>query len=581
MKHPTKPGTYGIITAISPAWFIEFKILYQSIQKIADIPISVVGLDLLDEQKQHIRKTRSVELIEIEEEKLNEFKKLGAHWKPYYKPYYMLQSPYDYTLWIDADAVVLKELDEIFAKINDGIFFTTDYFAPETCLNDSRLYEEYSAPVPLEHENIAINTGVLGYHFPRDKHIFEKWFKNVNIVNKNPHLKNYIKLYDQGVFIWTMRETGNIGDIHTDPKYNYPAKRNLYEYHENKFDYDYKWPSPDMPKMGGDIIDNIKLDNPNAVIAHFAGRPKLSDLIKINSSQSVVYRQRLINAPVNKIFCVGMERCGTHTLAEVVRRSSEKGNWRETNIGLHRKPTTWIRHEHNPSLAKEAWLKFNNQKFQSGNLHRKLVKYKREDCNLLFEADHRLSFFINEIYASLEGNAKFIMLLRDPVSLIRSRLMNFTMWPDFNCKYPGFYQMDMAKLQHTFGHGSTSQNEYRIRPPNHLKLDIIDMHLWEITTTINTAMNSLKSVDKENFKIWYVEDLNPTSIMDFIGKEYINHALCKDALKTKFGSNIDTQSQFTVDWINNLITKNKIKIYDTFNECLNSHDLPIKKNRII
>ena len=74
--------------------------------------------------------------------------------------------------------------------------------------------------------------------------IFEKWFKNVNIVNKNPHLKNYIKLYDQGVFIWTMRETGNIGDIHTDPKYNYPAKRNLYEYHENKFDYDYKWDNP-------------------------------------------------------------------------------------------------------------------------------------------------------------------------------------------------------------------------------------------------------------------------------------------------------------------------------------------------
>ena len=69
--------------------------------------------------------------------------------------------------------------------------------------------------------------------------------------------------------------------------------------------------------------------------------------------------------------------------------------------------------------------------------------------------------------------------------------------------------------------------------------------------------------------------------MDFIGKEYINHALCKDALKTKFGSSIDTQSQFTIDWIDNLIAENKIKIYDAFNKCLDSHNLPIKKNKII
>jgi len=378
-----------------------------------------------------------------------------------------------------------------------------------------------------------------------------------------------------------MREIGDIGGINVDPKYNYPAKRNLYEYHENEYDNDYRWPSPDIPRMGGNIIDNIKLDNPNAVIAHFAGRPKLSDLIKINSPQSTVYRQRLINKPVNKIFCVGMERCGTHTLAEVIRRSSEKGNWRETNIGLHRKPTTWIRHEHNPSLAKEAWSKFKGQSPKFNSFNRKLVKYQREDCNLLFEADHRLSFFINDIYKSLDGNVKFIMLLRDPINLIRSRLMNFTMWPDFNCKYPGFYQMDMSNLQHTFGHGSTSQNEYRIRPDNHLQLNIVDMHLWEITTTIDIVMNNLKSVDKENYKIWYIENLDPTSIMNFVGKEYINHVLCKNALKTKFGSSINTQSQLTIDWINDLIAENKIKIYDTFNKCLNSHGLPIKKNKII
>ena len=580
MKHPTKIGTYGIVTAISSEWFTEFKMLYQSIQKIADIHISVIGLDLLDEQKQYIEKIQSVKLIEIKEDKLNEFKKLGEHWRPYYKPYYMLQSPYDYTLWIDADAIVLEELDEIFAKINDGIFFTADYFAPQTCLNDPRLYEEYSAPVPSEHENIAINTGVLGYRFPRDKHIFEKWLKNVDIVNKNPHLKNYIKLYDQGVFIWTMREMGSIGKINVDLKYNCPAKRNLYEYDEDENDY--KWPSPNTPRMGGDIFDNIKLDNPGAVIVHFAGKPKLSDLIEINNHHSIVNRQRLINKPVNRVFCVGMERCGTHTLAEIIRRSSEKDKWRNTSTGLHRKPMAWIRHEHNPSLAKEAWLKFNKHHSKFDNFNCKLAKYKREDCNFLFEADHRLSFFIDDIYKELNGDAKFVVLLRNPIDLIRSRLMNFTMWPNFNFKYPGFYQMDMSKLRHTFGDGPSFQNEYRIKPDNYVELDIIDMHLWEITTTINVIMDNLKPIDEKNFKIWYVEDLDPALIVNFVGKEYMSHALCKEALKIHYGSsNINTQSESTVDWINDLVVENKIKIYDTFNECLNLHGLPIKKNKII
>ena len=569
------PGSYGILTAISPEWFTEYKILYDSIRKLSDISIAVMGLELPKEQKDYIAKQKHTIQIHYKIDEYNRLKQMGPRWRQWCKPEYMLQSPFDNTLWIDADAVVVRDFDEIFEKINQGLFFTRDHFAPITCLNDKELYEQHPVPESEEHDQIAINSGVFGYSKERDNYILEAWHKNVEIVKNNPGLKNYIRLYDQGVLIWTLRQLELIENVNSDYRFNCPAKRNVYEYHmpsHNPDGADYKWYGEEEG-MGGDLIDNIKYDNPNAVIVHFAGIPKLSNLLEINN-QHVLRHKKIIEtrpngngvgAKTERVFCVGLERCGTHTIAEAIRKSCDDPN----THGMAKRPISWVRHESRPALAYEAFLKYTGQDYKTEDFIQKFEKYSRDDCSLVYESNHRLSFFIDDLNEAFP-DCKFIIMIRNPVKLIRSRLFNFILWAKKFETLPGCYQLDLYQLGPKNIRGSKTQSMHRIIPKESTHYDLIDLHIWEIKETINTIVSNLKNIEESRYKIWDINKINFADIPKFINPAkgiLLNPGKCVEAGQRKYGKKLNFCSENTTNWIEDLIKENTIKIYKETREC--------------
>ncbi len=563
-------GSYAILTALSSNIFSDFVVFCDSVRRIGDYPIYAVSLELTDEQKSFLITKYDIKIIELTSEQLTHYQTFDKNWKQWYKPaYFQFVEHIDYVLWIDADTVVLKDLAPLFIKASEQFFVMQDYFAPKTCINDDKLYDEFK--LSISNKDIALNSGVIGCSPKRDSQVIGLWLEKVKILHDRTELRPYVKLYDQGCLLWALHELNMIDNILDIKKWNYPAKRNIYEYclpNVNQLNGDHIWPTKEGPQVGGDTIQCITMDNQNAVIAHFAGLPKLSQLCVLNNKSTIAYfRHKRGPRNIGRVFVVGLERCGTHTIAEVLRRSC--------NVEC------CVRHEHLPTLSHEAMLKYSGQYYKTPDFIRRLEFYSRLDCGLVAEANHRLSYFIDDIQTCLNGQCKFILMLRNPIELIRSRLYNFSIWPQFIHRFPLCYQLDIAKLRTVFSDGSPWQNVFRICPDN-FDVDPIDMHLWEISYTLRLALSQLKSLPKSSWEVFWLEYINQsaTRLVQFVGNSTLSLGVANEIMKVKYGGKLCYHSPETVKWIDDAVNRNAIHIYKTISEVLKEFDMHIPFNGI-
>lgn len=566
-------GLYVILTALSPNMWDDYLVFYDSIRMLSNIRIIVVCVELKNDHVEYLKQQINVTPIIINQSEFDDYKAMGAHWRQWHKPIYINKciddiSP-DYILWIDVDAVILKPLDPIFKSMSKQFFATQDYFAPETTLNDQKLYEKYNCPVDdIAKEKISLNSGVVGLDVKRDKYILDKWCEKIEILHGDEEGREWTKLFDQGALLWALRELDLLHLIQPVIEFNYPAIKNPYELvtpSKNNDKADYIWPDENT-QIGGDIINNIKIDNPDAIIAHYAGLPKISHLCKIDHDYSLTYinHKRGAASRRQRLFCVGLERCGTHTIAEMVRKSSIVENW--------------VRHEHRPCLAKEALMKFQGDDYKTDEFKSRMELYRRQDCMLICESNHRLGFFIDDINEATDGQAKFILMIRNPIDLIKSRLCNFTMWPDYIDNYPGFYQFDYFELQHTFGSGSVDQNEYRIVHPEYLDSEIIDLHLWEISETLNYILDSLNKLSRDRYQIILLDSIQTsyTQILKLTNNTMLNHKKLKSLSKIAFGKHLDFKREQTTQWIDEYTSQHRNKIFNTICEIFRKYRVQLE-----
>jgi len=570
------PGKYIILTAVSDNMWDDYLVFYESIRRFTDLSVIVTALEISDEHKKILSNQINVVVLDFDPEEFKTFKTIGGHWCQWFKPFYIKKCIEDiepqFILWIDVDTVILQPLDVIFKEIADKFVVIRDYFAPETTINDPKLYKKYKCDVDdLEKNRAALNSGVLGFNVERDRYILDLWIEKVDILLNDIEAREWVRLFDQGALLWAMRELDILHLIKTSSDepgieaWNYPAKRNVYESTEK---YDYLWPGKD-DQIGGDLINNIRLDNPRAVIAHYAGLLKLSHLCEINSRHSIKALQCKPQAsqPTQKLFCVGLERCGTHSFAEIIRRSTVV--------------ESWVRHEHRPCLAEDAFTKFQmqeqEQEFMTEDLNNRLALYRRSDCKLVCESNHRLSFFIKEINEATNGTSKFVLLLRNPLDLIASRLYNFALWPGFSDKYPGFYQFSIYELRQKFGDGSSDQNIFRIRHSGYLDSDIIDLHLWEINKTLDVALKQLRSLRDDQYRIVWLEDIRNwhKEITQLINPSYFQIKNMRAVCNTKYGEHVSVKTEIK-EWANELIINNRVKILTLFAATLHKHGVPLE-----
>lgn len=559
----------AIITTFTQDFWKDFVVCYDSIKRVTGIPIYVAPLEF-DQEHRAMLKELDVEIIEFAEPEIKQmkldFEERWVQWSKAYLIRRMIEiARKELVLWLDVDLVVLDSLDPIFERMEEDFVVINDYFAPKACLNDEELYKIHPAPIPECQKESAINSGVLGFKLPRDEYILDSWLANTKKVIDNPNLQKFIRLYDQGVLLWTMRDLKIIDKALPYSLWNHKAKRNCYEYStksaKDSVPPNFRWPEPKIPRMGGDIIDEVQLDNPGVTIAHFAGLPKLWQLTEVDHPKTKLYAsQKFEGKERSRVFCVGLERCGTHTIAEAIRRSVIC--------------ESWVRHEFDPVLAREVELKMTGQKYWTPTLSDRMKLYNRRDTFVVCESNHRLGFFVPELASEVTGS-RFLLLLRDPISLLRSRFRNYSFWARHIERFPEDYTDGFQSVADRFDNGSVDQNSYRIRPMDggFEQMEPAQMHAWEIITTLRYTLNDLKQIDPAYYSITWIENVhNKPETVERLMPGKMDMLKFNKWVRTRFGMSFHTNKKVN-DWIEDQINKYSSEYVDQFLDILREYDI--------
>ena len=559
----------AVITAFTRDFLDQFKLFISSLRHHNKIPVIALIYEDDNQNKINVNKYECIGERLCQQE-ADAFTASGDRWIQWHKAdiiqKIVTKYELDMALWLDCDTIITSDISPIFDHIHESFTVVNDYFAPLTTLNKPQLYDV--CPSANHVEERPLNSGVVGFYFPRDAHILTKWSLLSNLAVKDTSIRQQISLYDQGTLIWALKELDLLDQVIDRPEWNYAAKRNAYEANPSP-----KWPIGPQT-MGGDLFAQIGYDNPGAVVVHYAGYPKLTDLLIHNHNRSTQHNKRrnaTLKISDQKIFVVGLERAGTHTLSEVLRRSA--------------KQTSWIRHEANlpfdhlnVDLCKAALAKYQNTDYDyQGYIDKRIKYYDRQDVNIVSDSNHRLAFFVEDLKSSLP-ESKFILSLRSPLSLIRSRLLNFSVWSDLIHKYPLEYQMDLFKIHTHFKDGSYGQNAYRLRPldtdVHDWAIDIIGMHVWEVTTTIRTVMNQFVKMSSSDYCIVWIDDL-PSELprlKTICGQKYFDYDMINEHAHRKYGKSSEVSIP-TLRWISQAIQDNTDLILSEFNKVLSECDI--------
>jgi lipopolysaccharide biosynthesis glycosyltransferase len=500
---------------------VEFKVLYESIKRIDDTPIYVTpirfdsdGLKRLEEFEVNIVK------YELNEEIIQSFGKLWGLWtKPYYIRNLAASIKEDNVLWMDVDTFIANPLDPIFRAVEEDFVVVHDYFCATYPLNDPELYNLVGIEIdekPDKHANL--NSGVLGFNKKRDMHILDKWLNNTELIEKNVEIRKHVRFHDQGVLLWTMHEMGMIHKIRHELSWNHPASRNAYEEGMSSK----RWPSPDIERMGGDLIDEMKLDNRRAIVAHFAGPQKLHRLIK--TDDNVTKFKTSGKQKTVRIFCVGMERCGTRTIAEMLRRACF--------------PSSWVRHEYKEPLTEEVELKLRNANFWSKKFKERLMLYNRDDVALVSDSNHWLGYFIDEI-SQIVKDSKFIVILRDPVEQFKSKLRVGSVNPRFFGQYPDGYQSNILAARSVGGSVYEKSRPKHASPLISAENWVVETQAWEMIESQKRVFNSISKLPENRRLIVRLENIEHSfADIERITEGHVRQAECKKWARYKFGQSM-------------------------------------------
>lgn len=543
----------AIVTAVSSNMWHDYLVFYDSIRRHHDYHIYIVGIELTNWQINALKEHINITVLPLSPDIVAVYKASAVHWCQWYKPYYydMIPDGHRTLLWLDVDIVILGSVDPIFEIAERRFVVMADYFAPKTCLNSPELYKKFQIDVPKEKSHIALNSGVVGFQPERDRRILKLWKRKSGLALSDKEVQSWIALFDQGCLLWALHELELTNLITPKKAWNHPAKKNPYELVSDSTKSGTMvpmWSVGNNIYSSDDLIANIRTDNPGAVVAHFAGLPKLTHLCDVNNQNSITYvRHRHGVREVRRTFIVGLERAGIQNMTNILRQSCSA--------------ECWVRHGLKPTMAAEAQALHHQTEYQTHEFLERLETYARKDCGFVCEGNKNLTYFINDIQKQLDGTARFIVMLRDPASLIRSRFLNFVTWPDQLYKTPRYYQTEYREYMQ-LGR-DTSNNYYRLKPHDNQDRDLIDLHIWEVEHQLKTLARTFNDMSPNLYKYVWVEDIRSEIpyLSQFSGGTYIDPDTADKVARQKHGVGLKLCSQETLEWVESQIENKLAEIY--------------------
>ena len=129
-------------------------------------------------------------------------------WPLWICPLLIRAAPANDVFWLDCDLVVLRGLDELFAKLHDGPVFTPENKAPELTANAPSLYRYLPIERRFDPNVPAVNGGVSGWRRGRDDAALGAYVRPVAAAARDRSVRDAISWHDQGALIWAIQSLG-------------------------------------------------------------------------------------------------------------------------------------------------------------------------------------------------------------------------------------------------------------------------------------------------------------------------------------------------------------------------------------
>ncbi len=244
----------GVVTITDEKFYRGTLLLITSLYRLNFTDICVFNFGLSDDKREVLGG-----LCQVIDEQGSSIPHV-KDWRYWYKPFCIMKSPFQKTLWLDSDIVVLCGIDEMFQRIEDRFQVFSDIHAPTMAKNGGGLYKH--CPPKHKPDNTVLNAGVIGLDLLRDKNILDMWTSFILKAVEDKKITEYVRWWDQGALLWTYWNSRAFEISREAKTWNRPANR------RKKYDYT------------DEIYDEIQCHNAGANIVHWMGQPKLTDLLR-------------------------------------------------------------------------------------------------------------------------------------------------------------------------------------------------------------------------------------------------------------------------------------------------------------
>jgi len=258
----------GVITLADANYFPGLRVLYRSIRDSYPVGVACFDIGLSEEQRAWaeqqeglcilpVPETEDIALVRRASKDRRLAKRGKREWPLWICPFLIAASPFRRTFWIDCDAVVLRDLEQLFDMLDEGPVFTRENLAPDRTANSPALYRLLPIERTFDPALPVLNAGVSGWDLERDRDILEAYGHPVREAFRSTKVKKAISWWDQGALIWGVQSTGQEHRVATSTRWNLCVK------HTVAAERSYAWDES--------VLDELRRDVPDAAVLHWNG----------------------------------------------------------------------------------------------------------------------------------------------------------------------------------------------------------------------------------------------------------------------------------------------------------------------
>jgi hypothetical protein len=202
----------GVVTTADAGYFPGLQILCATC--VGKVPLAVFDAGLTPRQRAWCEaRVQVLDLPQLLMPRTEDF------WPAWNKPRLIRSSPFQTTLWLDADSFVVGDLNPLFERARLGPFGLRHSLG-WTRFSKEELYTRFPVPLRIPEEE-GVNAGILAFGpDEKSKQLLDTWERMVLRAAEDAELRGLIQFHDQSCLHWAIQAVQYLDAIVTKPGWN-------------------------------------------------------------------------------------------------------------------------------------------------------------------------------------------------------------------------------------------------------------------------------------------------------------------------------------------------------------------------